>query len=140
MPFRRVRVFAVEDTTAQVCWVSLPAGKVVLCAGGIEAPVDSDGGPGAVVIDGLSPASRHRLTADGRTIATFETLAPPAGRELCRFATVTDLHLGTKTFGAIWPMKERHPPGGELHPLRCARAALREALEWGAEAVVVKGD
>jgi predicted phosphodiesterase len=140
MPFRRVRVFAVEDTTAQVCWGRLPVGKVVLAAGGIELPVDADGGPGAVVLEGLSPGTRHTLTADGTRIAAFDTLAAPPGRELCRFATVTDLHLGTETFGAVWPMKERLPPGGVPHPLRCARAALRAALEWGAEAIIVKGD
>jgi len=140
MSFRRVRVFAVEDTTAQVCWGALPRGKVVLSAGGIDITVDSDGGPGAIVVSGLSPAARHVLTADGRAIATFETLAPPPGREVCRFATVTDMHLGTDTFGAVWPMKERQPPGGELHPLRCAKAALQEAMEWGAQALVVKGD
>src|SRR5438132_14297699 len=69
MGFRRVRVFAVEDTTAQVCWAGLPAGKVVLEAGGIEVRVDADGRPGAALLEGLSPATRYRLTADGRVLA-----------------------------------------------------------------------
>src|SRR4051794_38387075 len=141
MGFRRVRVFAVEDTTAQICWAGLPVGKIVLEAGGVEVPVDSDGEPGAVLLEGLAPATRYRLTADGRPLLHFDTLSPPPGRELCRFVAVTDLHIGTETFGLVVPIKERRRPAGmEPHPLRCARAALGEAMDWGAQAVVVKGD
>ena len=137
---RRLRVFAVEDTTAQITWSSAPTRPVLLEAGGREVKVDGDGGPGAVVIDGLAPASRHVLTVDGQPTLRFDTLPPPPGRLLSRFATVTDIHIGTRNFGALIRIPERVPKGQEPHPLRCTRAALREALDWGAEAIVVKGD
>jgi predicted phosphodiesterase len=137
---RRIRVFAVEDTTAQVCWASLGTGKITLEAGGRETVVDADGRPGAALITGLDPATRYRLTINGTPAMWFDTLAPPPGRLLCRFATVTDIHLGSRTFGAVLRLPERVPPGIEPHPLRCTRAALDEALAWGAESIVVKGD
>ena len=112
----------------------------MLEAGGREVIVDSDGGPGAAVIDGLEPSTRYRLTVDGTSTLHFDTLAPPPGPELCRFATVTDIHIGSRSFGAWVRIPERVPRGLEPHPLRCTRAALDEALAWGAEAIVVKGD
>src|SRR5687768_15612504 len=137
---RRLRVFAVEDTTAQVCWARLGPGKVVLEVGGRETIVDTDGGPGAAIIEGLDPATRYRLTVDGTPTLHFDTLAPPPGRLLCRFATITDIHIGARTFGAFIRIPEHVAPGQEPHPLRCTRAALDEALAWGAEAIVCKGD
>ncbi len=70
------------------------------------------------------------------------TLAPPPGRELARIATISDLHFGERRFGR-WP---RIRPGvewrdaAEPYPVACTRAALREALDWGAQLIVVKGD
>ncbi len=61
---------------------------------------------------------------------------------MCRFATVSDLHIGEQRFGPSRQIEDVFPlpPGWETYTLRCARAALAEALAWGAEAVVVKGD
>jgi 3',5'-cyclic AMP phosphodiesterase CpdA len=137
---RRIEVFAVEDTTAQVCWAGLPAGTHVLEAGGREVTVESDGAPGAVVLQGLEADTPHRLRMDGKPVARFTTLPAPAGRLLAKFATITDIHIGTRNFGAFIRIPERVPDGLEPHPMRCTRAALDEALAWGAEAVVVKGD
>jgi Icc protein len=138
----RLRVFAVEDTAAQVCWGALPPGDVTLEAGGASITVTGDGRPGAAVLDGLPPGERLELTwtAGGRRAraARFRTLRPPPGRLLCRFATVNDLHVGETRFGLVFRMREGRVE--EPYPVRCARAALAEALAWGAETVVAKGD
>ena len=75
-------------------------------------------------------------------VRTARTLAPPPGPELARIATISDLHFGERRFGR-WP---RIRPGAEWrdaaepYPVVCTRAALREALAWGAQLIVVKGD
>src|SRR5690606_12316745 len=56
-----------------------------------------------------------------------------------KIATISDLHLGEKGFGLVVRRPERPTPH-ERHPLRCSRAAVREAVAWGAELLVVKGD
>lgn len=135
-------VFAVEDTSAQVCWRDLPVGTAI-AAGDGSAVVEREG-PGAATLDGLPPGRELglfvRTPGEGpaRKAATFRTLAPPPGELLCRFATVNDLHLGEKHFGLLHLMGDRG--GGDPYPLRCARAAVAEAVAWGAEALVAKGD
>ena len=94
--------------------------------------------PGAATLTGLPPESSLDVRMDGETVARFTTFAAPPGRELFRFATVNDLHLGEVKFGLLGTIRER----GATEPSadRCARAAVDEALAWGAQAVVVKGD
>jgi predicted phosphodiesterase len=161
-------VFAVEDTAVQVTWRALPAPEVVLEIGGQAVPVaatpatylrvrgrrprplvDQDvyGGPGAVSFEQLNPGTSYEVTISGlglprRLVGRITTLAPPPGRLLSRFATVNDLHIGERRFGALAPIEDVYPlpKGWETYTLRCARAALDEALAWGAEAVIVKGD
>lgn len=98
----------------------------------------------------------------------FRTAERPDGEELFRFATLSDLHLGRGDKQYRGPMAhpvedegpatERSgngssPPEQEQQavrpvtvghdddrPLRCARAAVDEALAWGAQLIVVKGD
>jgi len=142
----RVAVFAVDDSSAQVCWGSLPRGEVVFEAGGVEVAVEGDGAPGAIELRGLPSGARLELTMRGprrgrsgrRRVAGFRTLTPPPGRLLGRFATVNDLHIGAHGFGLFFEMTERDAEAP--HPVRCLRAALAEARDWGADAVVVKGD
>jgi 3',5'-cyclic-AMP phosphodiesterase len=136
--FRRVGVFAVEDTSLQVCWADLPPGRWTFTAG--DRSAEAEGGrPGAVTLDGLTPSVRYDVVARGpdgrrRRIGRVRTLAPPPGRELYRFATVNDVHIGTDKFGFLGTMKG---PGSATV---CAAAALAEAVEWGAQLLVVKGD
>ena len=139
----RAAVFAVEDTTAQVCWSGLPEGTVVE-AGDAVAVVPAGGRPGAAPLEGLPPATTLDLTLEGpngrrRLAGRFTTLAPPPGQQLCRFATVNDIHIGERHFGLLRTMRHRTPEG-EGYPLVCARAAVQEAVEWGAELLLVKGD
>jgi predicted phosphodiesterase len=108
----------------------------------------SDGGPGAVSLDGLPPATALEVVVEtvrrrgggGRVLARlpFATVAPPPGDLRFRFATISDLHIGQDGFGAFFKMREEGV--SELHPVRCARAAIAEALAWGAQLLVVKGD
>jgi Icc protein len=162
-----ISVFAVEDTAIQVVWRALPSAEVVLRVGDRSVRVKASppawlrrtgrpprqlakaavGGPGAVVIDGLEPDTMYPLIVEaeglGRRLVTrFTTLPSPPGQLLCRFATINDIHIGERRFGArgrivdIWPL----PAGYDPYTVRCARAAIDEALAWGAEAIVVKGD
>ena len=95
-----------------------------------------------MVLEGLPSGTELEAVVEGPAgeIATlpFETLAPPPGDLRFKFATISDLHIGTDKFGAKIPMRERGV--SELHPVRCARAAIREALDWGAQLLIVKGD
>ena len=143
----RVDLFAVEPHAVQLTWSGLGAGpiRVDVRPGPGARVVAGDGGPGGVVVDGLVPGTPVDIAVHGPGLAR-EGVAlrarppePPPGPERFRFATVSDLHLGATRFGLTRRMRERGHPT-EPHPLRCARAALAEALAWGAELVVVKGD
>jgi hypothetical protein len=140
----RISVFAVEDTAAQVCWAELPEGTT-LQAGDATAVVPASGCPGAAVLAGLPAATALDLTVTRpggtpRRAKGFRTLAPPPGQLLCRFATVNDLHIGERRFGLLHRMGDDPGDGLDPYPVRCARAALAEAVAWGAEAIVAKGD
>jgi Icc protein len=135
-----VRVFAVEDTNAQVTWHDLPAGSV-LSAGDAAVEV-AEHGPGAAVLAGLPPdtalevwvAEPERPAAVAGRLRTLPALPGP---ERCRVATVSDCHLGGVSFGHLPRM--HHPAGAGIHAT-CLAAALDEAVAWGADLVVVKGD
>jgi len=162
-------VFAIEDRSVQVMWRALPApavsfeigGQAVTVEGGPEAYLRrrgrpprrlggdrrACGGPGAVVIDGLSPATAYELTVtipggQRELVERISTLPAPPGRLLSRFATISDLHIGERGFGASRTIEDVFPlpAGWESYTLRCAKAAIDEALAWGAEAIIVKGD
>lgn len=137
-----LRVFAVEDTTAQITWRALPPGAVTLHSGAVHTTVVADGGPGAAVIDGLAPDTRYTLEvrASGGDAGTvrFRTLPASAGPELSRFATISDIHVGDTGFGLVRKLGAPHLREG--FPLVCARAAIAEAVAWGAQVLVVKGD
>ncbi len=135
-----LRVFAVEDRTVQLTWSSLRGEGGELGVGDATVVV-SGRGPGAVVVDGLEPATTYPLRADGSVVGRVRTLASPPGAELARFATVSDLHVGERGFGLAPRFREApEVPAADAYPARCARAALAEAAAWGAERVVAKGD
>ena len=139
-----VGVFAVEDTSVQVCWRGLRPGAV-LSLGDSSVEVETDG-PGAATLDGLPPGTRLELyvrsTGSGRArrADVVRTLRPPPGKLLGRFATVNDLHLGERSVGVVRRMRDHQNAGLEPYALRCARAAIAEAVAWGAETIVAKGD
>jgi hypothetical protein len=140
----RLEVFAVEDTSIQLSWGALGPGPVVVRAADTRVEVVADGGPGAVSLGAL-PADRT-VTVElhgegvpgGRIRLATRTLATPPGDEMYRLATISDLHIGATTFGYLHTIAETDP--ADPHPQRCTRGALREAVAWGAQRIVVKGD
>jgi hypothetical protein len=140
-----LEVFAVGTTWIQVTWSGLGPGPVELRCGDASVAVDADGGPGAALLEGLAPGAAQRIELRGpglpgpcRPLDTRTLLAPP-GALVHRIATVSDTHLGSHSTGFLHTIIEKPEPA-ETHPVRCARAALREARAWGADEVIVKGD
>ena len=126
----------------QVCWSDLPSGAHSLEVDGEPRLTIDGGGPGSAIVDGLAAGAEVRVSIAGTSARPARTLSPPPGRELSRVATISDVHIGERRFGR-WP---RVKPGAEWrdapepYPVMCTKAALREALAWGAQLIVVKGD
>ena len=129
-------MFAIEDTAIQVCWRGLGPGDHTVTVGPVS--VTGAGPAGAVDVPGLLPDTSYDVSVDGRKAGRTRTLAPPPGRELYRFATVNDVHIGERAFGFRRTIRERDVD--VPFPIRCLSAALDEATQWGAQRMVVKGD
>ncbi|HVF32514.1 MAG TPA: metallophosphoesterase [Acidimicrobiales bacterium] len=137
---RGLSLFAVEDTAVQLVWRDPPTAGAVVAAGDASATVAGPG-PVAFVLDGLAPDTPVAVRVDGRPVGSVRTLAPPPGPLLCRFATVSDLHVGERAFGVLPRFRERaEVPNASSYAARGGRAALAEAAAWGAERIVAKGD
>ena len=134
----KVAVFAVEDTAAQLTWDGLEPGSVLSVG---DDSVEVTHSPGAAVVGGLRPSTAYEVRLGRAIVASFSTLAPPPGELLCRFATVSDTHVGERAFG-VFPRFREDPTrtGAEAYPSRCLRAAVAESVAWGAETIVAKGD
>lgn len=108
------------------------------------------GGPGALTVEGLRPGCTYEIVASAKGVPPYRagsatTLARPPGRELARFATVSDIHIGEHHFGVAGRLFDVHYLGlpeeeALTYPYRALEAALAEAGAWGPEVVVVKGD
>jgi 3',5'-cyclic AMP phosphodiesterase CpdA len=116
---------------------------VVRGADPVEAVAED--GPGSVLVTGLPAGATTTLEVqlpgeDPQAVAVTTT-ASLAGPPRTRIATVSDLHLGLDAFGLLKTVRERGSDRALGPPsVRCARAALAEAIAWGAELLVVKGD
>lgn len=144
-------VWAVEDTALQLVWGALPPGALTAVAAGgaesatapsVQTSILHGGGPGAIDIEGLQPNTAYEITVDvagTRATCAARTLQPPLGEELYRFATISDMHLGSDHFGASKRMWDRsgHPTP---FAVRSADDAIRAATTWGAQHLVIKGD
>lgn len=141
-----VGVFAVEDTTAQFVWRSLPEGPLTLRVAGRSTTINSTGGPGAYLIDDLEPGRAYHLELTGRGMRgeghheSFTTLQRPPGEQLQRIATMNDLHIGVDYFGVVGTMRDRRPSGLEPTANRCARLGMEQLLDWQPDHLVFKGD
>lgn len=138
----RVELFAVEPRAVQVTWAGLAPGPLRVTVAHHDHTVDTDGGPGGIVVDGLAPGVEHAIRLRGRDVdrvLVARTPHPPAGEELYRIATVSDVHIGLDHFGLSRQMRERTTPEVP-HAELCAAAALDELVGWGAQYLVVKGD
>ena len=153
-----LQVFSTEPDAAQLVWSALPEGRHRLVVDGVVSDLDHDGGAGTAVLDSLTPSSdvvvQLRCEDGSQLERRFRTAERPAGAELFRFATLSDLHLGRGEQQYRGPLahpveddtaapQESARPVATHHddrPFRCARAALDEALAWGAQLIVIKGD
>lgn len=145
---RRLEVFAVEDDGVQLSWASLggSGARVEVRRDGdvlATCQLDDTAGPGALALGGLPPATDLEVLAHPGGAEPIHlgarTLAPPPGPRRSRVATISDIHMGERAFGHLPRIRDRDEAGEPAGTL-CARAALAEAVAWGAELVVVKGD
>ena len=141
-PIVGLQVFAVEPTTAQITWSRLGPGRARLDGPAGTQWFETDGGPGAIEVGGFVADADQAVvvSAPGAVepvVLRVRTLGQ-LGEELYRFATMSDMHIGTDHFGFFATMREPHAP--VAHPIRCTRAAVGEAVAWGAQRIVVKGD
>lgn len=140
-----LRLFGVEDRAAQLTWSALGPGSLEVEVDGATHTRHTTGGPGALTISGLEPDRAHTAVVSGDGLPragvtlALRTLPSPPGRELFRFATLSDLHIGTDHFDFRHRVMTEEP-GVEPHPTRCARAAIDELTAWGAQRLVLKGD
>lgn len=141
-------VFGVDEKAVQLTWRLLGSHplrlRVLDDAVDVQVDIDEPGATGATVLSGIPAGRLVRIEATCRALGapvvlTARTLASLPGEELSRIATVSDLHLGASVFGHRGTITDPfdHP---DPHPVRCAEAALDEAVAWGAERIVVKGD
>jgi hypothetical protein len=143
----KLGVWAVESRALQITWGELPAGNVRARAGEVQVTTEHLGGPGAIELTGLRPGTKYQIRVTVEPIEgdasthTFDgtTLAHPGGQELCRIATISDLHIGTDHFGFNRTMRESGEPD-EVFSVRCARSAMAAAQDWGADLLIIKGD
>ena len=143
-----VWVFGVDEDAVQLTWRNLGTAplhlRVLADDVPVRATVAEPGAAGATLLTGLPPGRLLRIEATstalrGPTVLAARTLASLPGQELARIATISDLHIGTEVFGQRGTIMDPfdHP---DPHPIRCAEAALTEAVAWGAERVIAKGD
>lgn len=144
-PPRRLEVFGTGTDWIQLTWSRLGPGPVTLTCGDHVAEIRADGGPGSHLVTGLPSGCAHRIeltgpgTAGPAPVMEASTLAVPGGRELLRVATVSDVHVGSLATGYLHTIAEIPAPATP-HPVRCLRSAIDEALGWGAQHLIVKGD
>lgn len=90
-------------------------------------------------LENLEPDSDH--THDG---TVFRTLPTPAGKLLCTFATVNDVHFGETECGRIDDNPQgpimRAEPGERPYPHVMNEGAVEEISAGDHSAVIVKGD
>jgi predicted phosphodiesterase len=152
-------VFAVEDTSIELCWSRLDATEVTIEVGDRRFEVGGSppawyrrrwrrrwparlAGPGGIVVEGLCPDTEYEVGVGGRVAATARTLPAFGGRLLYKFATVSDSHIGERHVGFFHMLHDPRPPpvGLDPYPVRTLAAALAEAESWGAQLIVAKGD
>jgi 3',5'-cyclic-AMP phosphodiesterase len=107
--------------------------------------IDTDGGPGAFVIEDLAPGVEYDLVLAGGGLATmdrhhrFTTAVDPPGQLLTRLVTANDSHLGEDRFGYLRTIRERPRPEMPSSE-RCLRSAVSAMAAWEPDHAVFKGD
>ena len=140
---RPIEVFAVDDRSAQIVWRDLGTGRVIARVDDRIVTLGDAHGTAAAFVTDLMPDREHAITVsvDDRPVQTLRVrTAPYLGTgATTKIATIGDLHLGEPGFGLVKRMNE--PRGTPVpYPIRCAEAAVDEAIAWGADMIVIKGD
>lgn len=86
-----------------------------------------------------SALGTHRSGFNSPTTLSARTLRGAPGEELFRLATISDMHLGARSFGHRAQIRDTEGYS-ETHTWRCASSALTEASEWGGQYAIAKGD
>ena len=144
-PFSKLReheVFAVEADRAQlIVRAGSPTVAIQVAGQRIEANTTND--VAVISVTGLHSNTTYFAYLEdgaGRSIGKLSfTTRPALTGTTTKFATISDVHLGAEDFGGERSIKEPEdtdPP----YPLRTGAAAIAEAIEWGAEALLIKGD
>lgn len=133
-----VEVFGVEPHAAQLIWRRRRSNSdpATVAVHGQEYRLDSPDLVGSIDVAGLDPSTHYDVCVDNNPVTSFTTLTPPPGRLVGGIATISDLHIGERSFGVLF--HQRHPTA--LHPQMCLDAALDEITTWAPDLVVVKGD
>ncbi len=145
-PFSRLAPVTVFDTTATSVQLSARGLRgndveVQAKAGGYTSRSTHTVTNGAAVftLTDLPPSTPILVTVGDLEAVQARTLDPP-GPVLSRVATISDVHLGLPDFGLLHRIVEPDNLFDKPPAYRCARAAIDEAIHWGADLLIVKGD
>lgn len=135
-------VFAVQATRAQFC--IRPNGEYgVLRIAGQTIEAKATDGVAVFWVEGLHPDTTYVANIEDQSGMSLGMLSVTTLPELrgptSKFATISDVHLGANDFANQHSMSEP-PDAKNPFALRCAAAAIAEAVEWGAEMLLIKGD
>lgn len=135
-----IELFAVDDTSAQLV-VRSEAKAIIAEVDGRTIGAPTHAGVAVLQVDGLQPDRSYRIDLSNENGGPLGALdlrtRGKIGPVLTRFATISDVHLGLEEFGVMRRFRDDHEVP---YALRCARAAIDDATDWGAEALIVKGD
>ena len=133
---RTLDPFAVGSDLVQITWRDGPHTVSIVdqARRERERTLDLAEPSGSRVVQGLRPATPYVVDGGAADRLEFRTLSRPPGRVIAKVATMNDLHLGLDTFGVLNTI--RGPGSSRL----CAADAMAAAREWGADALMLKGD
>ncbi len=133
-------VFAVDERSVQLI-VRSTSDCVIVDIDGRNMSANTTHGVAIINVDDLEADTSYRATirtGSGSALGHLDVRTRPTlGPIRARFATISDVHLGTDSFGGGRSITDDY---AEPYPLRCGRAAVAEASRWGAEILLVKGD
>jgi hypothetical protein len=166
--FEEVEVFGVTESSITVSFALHDATGPVDAAvdlrlnGEIQARSEGIGGTRLVRIDGLAPATDHRIELQAAGVPApghdryfpenVTTLPAPSGEQVASFATLNDLHFGEPRFGGTLLADGEYGPEAPGYPavhetdaetpywLAMNEDAVRDINALGVDATIVKGD
>lgn len=134
-------LFAVDDRSAQlVVRPGADRGIAVVRHGDRTIERELTNGVAVITVDELAADTTFNIDVvdpHGQVIDSISGRTRPALEPVGRFATISDVHLGAQGFTRL---RRQTDDGSTPYPMRCLRAAIDEAITWGAESLIIKGD